>query len=136
MPRLALLTPFVFWLLAVPPAQAGFRICNESFDMLNIALAEPWDDDFRSRGWWRIAPSQCATAIREPLSGRYLYVFATDVFGRSVLGGAIPACVGPNRFVIEGAGECLLRGYVEAYFTEIDTGDAADWTLFVAPRPN
>lgn len=116
-------------------ARAEFRICNDSFDVLNIALAEPWAGDWRSRGWWRIAPNQCAVPIRETLGARQYFVYATDVFGRSAIGGAVAFCVAPRRFAIEGAGDCLLRGYAEAYFAEVDTGGEADWTLHVAPRP-
>lgn len=116
-------------------ARAEFRICNDSFDVLNVALAEPWDGEWRSRGWWRIAPNQCASPIREALAARQYYVYATDVFGRSAIGGAVPFCVAPKRFTIEGAGDCLLRGYAEAFFAEVATGGAADWTLHVAPRP-
>ncbi|MCQ0969165.1 DUF1036 domain-containing protein (plasmid) [Paracoccus sp. TK19116] len=121
--------------LAAPAARAEFRLCNQSFDVLNIALGQPHDDDFRSEGWWRVAPNQCATLIRGDLPARYLYVFATDVFGKEALSGSVPLCVAPKRFRIEGNANCLLRGYLDARFVEIDTGTAKDWTLNIATRP-
>lgn len=114
----------------------GFQVCNQSFDVVNLAIAEPRPEGgFRSRGWWRLAPNQCIAAIEEALPSRYIYAFATDVFGRAVLPGVVPMCIAPRRFVIEGAGDCEIRGYIAAPFQEIDTGAARRWTLFLAARP-
>lgn len=117
------------------PLRAEFKVCNQSFDVLNLAFGQPSPRGFRTEGWWRVAPNQCATLIREDLSARYVYVFASDVFGKSVLPGAVAMCVAPRRFRIEGETDCLLRGHIEARFVEVDTGSAKDWTLFVAPQP-
>ncbi|MFD1881869.1 DUF1036 domain-containing protein [Paracoccus pacificus] len=130
--------PAVFAAMAMAQAgddAPGFRVCNQSFDVLNLAVGQPSESGFSTRGWWRIAPNQCATLIREPLTARYLYAFATDVFGKAVLAGAVQMCVEPRRFVIDGAADCLVRGYLDARFIEIDTGRAKGWTLFVAARP-
>ncbi|AGT11478.1 hypothetical protein JCM7686_pAMI6p148 (plasmid) [Paracoccus aminophilus JCM 7686] len=129
------------WLVSGLPALAAFKLCNQSYDVLNIAIAQPGPeqaaaDDFVTRGWWRVAPNQCATLVREPLKTRFLYVFATDVFGKEALSGAIPLCVGTRRFVIERQGDCLLRGFLDARFLEVDTTDQSDWTVFVSPRPS
>lgn len=117
-------------------ARAELRLCNQSFDVLNVALAVPGAGDFVTRGWWRVAPNQCATLQRDPLQSRYYYVFAADVFGNEVLAGSMPLCVAPRRFEIEGQKDCLLRGHLDARFAEVDTGDQPSWTVFVAPRPN
>ncbi|MDO5622781.1 MAG: DUF1036 domain-containing protein [Paracoccus sp. (in: a-proteobacteria)] len=116
-------------------AHATLRLCNQSFDVLNVALAEPEEQGFRSRGWWRVAPSQCATLERMPLRSRFFYVFAADVFGKEVLSGAIPMCVAPRRFETSDQEDCLLRGYLDARFLEVDTGEQTNWTIFVVPRP-
>ncbi|WP_323718665.1 DUF1036 domain-containing protein [Paracoccus aminovorans] len=137
------INPALNWLvpalLAMPwpaAARAELRLCNQSFDVLNVALAEPAGQEFATRGWWRVAPNQCATLQREPLRSRYYYVFAADVFGNEVLAGSIPMCVAPRRFQIEGQRDCLLRGYLDARFAEVDTQDRPDWTVFATPRPN
>lgn len=121
------------------PAWADFRLCNQSYDVLNIAIAQPSgvegpDDGFTTRGWWRVAPGQCATLLRGTLKSRYFYVFAADIFGKEALSGSIPLCVAPRRFVIETQGNCLLRGYLDARFIEVDTEEQNEWTLFVASR--
>lgn len=116
-------------------ASAELRICNQSFDVLNVALGMPGaGTDPETRGWWRIAPNQCATLVREPLHTRYYYVFATDVFGKEVLAGGTPLCVAPKRFDIDNQQDCLLRGFLDARFLEIDTQERDNWTVFVTPR--
>lgn len=118
-------------------ARAELQLCNQSFEVLNVALAAPdQGDGVTTRGWWRVAPNQCATLWREVLQSRYYYVFATDVFGNEVLSGSIPMCVAPRRFEIAGQQDCLLRGYLNARFAEVDTEAQPSWTVFVTPRPN
>lgn len=121
-------------------AQASLRLCNQSYDVLNVALGQPDKDSadhdrFTTRGWWRVAPGQCALLLRESLQARYFYLFATDVFGKEAFSGGVPLCVGPHRFEIRTQDECLLRGHIDARFVEVDTHDQSDWTVFVAPRP-
>ena len=118
------------------PAAAGLSLCNQSFDVLNIALGQADGDGFVTRGWWRVAPNQCAVLDRERLENRFFYIFAADIFGKEALSGATPLCVGTRRFEIRGQQDCLLRGFVDARFLEIDTGAQQDWTVFVAPRPD
>lgn len=116
------------------PSQAGLRLCNQSFDVLNIALAMPHKGNFRSQGWWRVAPNQCVSLQQTPLESRFLYVLAADVFGNEVLFGATPMCIAPSRFEISLQGDCLTRGYLDARFLEVDTKEQTDWTIFVTPR--
>lgn len=114
----------------------GLQLCNQSFDVLNVAIGVPdAAGQVRTRGWWRVAPNQCATLLREALSAPHHYVFAADVFGNEALTGAVPLCVAPRRFDITGQQDCLLRGYLDARFVRIDTGDRTDWTVFASPRP-
>lgn len=141
MTRFSCFIAILFALVAPPAAEASFKLCNQSFDVLNIAIGQPAQesavrDQFTTRGWWRVAPNQCATLVRESLQSRYFYLFATDVFGKEVLSGSIPLCVAPRRFVIDNQGECLVRGYLDARFIEVDTEEQSDWTVFVSPRPN
>lgn len=123
------------WLLSSGPANAGLRLCNQSFDVLNVAIAVPDGGETLTRGWWRVAPNQCATLRREALRARFYHLFAADVFGNEVLSGAIPMCVAPRRFEIRGQQDCLLRGFLDARFIEVDTQDRTEWTVFVTPRP-
>ena len=116
-------------------AKAVFAICNQSFDVVNVAIGLYEDDAFVTRGWWTIGPNQCANAIRESLEARYIYVFAQDVFGNAILNGSTPMCIGTERFEIRGETECLVRGLLPADFIEVDTQRTERWTLFLAPQP-
>lgn len=122
--------------LALPgAANASLSLCNQSFDVLNIAIAEPGGDDYITRGWWRVAPNQCATLLRDPLEAKEYFVFAADVFGNEALSGVTPMCVGTRKFEIENQKDCLIRGFLDARFYEVDPGGQESWTVFVMPRP-
>ena len=123
------------FLVVAGPARAVFAVCNQSFDVVNVAIGLYENDGFVTRGWWTIGPNQCANAVQESLTARYIYVFAQDVFGNVILNGATPMCVGTERFVIQGVQECLLRGHLSADFIEVDTQQTERWTLFLTAQP-
>lgn len=114
---------------------AQFAVCNQTFDVVNVAIGQYDRDVFVTSGWWTIGPNQCANVIDDDLHVRYVYVFAQDVFGKTVLSGATPMCVAPGRFQIRRETDCLTRGYLEARFHEVDTRRTERWTLFLAPPP-
>ncbi|MDO5641736.1 MAG: DUF1036 domain-containing protein [Paracoccus sp. (in: a-proteobacteria)] len=116
-------------------ARASLSLCNQSYDVLNIAIAMPGPQDYTTRGWWRVAPNQCAMLLRERLEAREYFIFAADVFGNEVLPGVTPMCVGTREFRIDSQQDCLLRGYLDARFYEIDPQGQESWTVFVQPRP-
>ena len=122
-------------LVAPGATEASLSLCNQSFEVLNIAIAEPDGAEFVTRGWWRVAPNQCATLRHEPLQARYYYIFAADVFGNEALPGSTPMCIATGKVVIEGQQDCLIRGYLDARYYEVDTQEQDSWTVFVAPRP-
>ncbi|MCU0910735.1 MAG: DUF1036 domain-containing protein [Rhodobacteraceae bacterium] len=116
-------------------ADAQFAVCNQTFDVVNVAIGKFDETVFETSGWWTIGPNQCANVVTEELKVRYIYVFAQDVFGKTVLAGSTPMCVGPERFEIRGEGDCLVRGFLEARFHEVDTLRTERWTLFLVPPP-
>ena len=122
---------------AMPPkaAEAQFAVCNQTYDVVNVALGLYEEDAFRTRGWWTIGPNQCANVIDEVLRARYVYVFAQDVFGKVILTGSAPMCVAPERFEIVGESDCLVRGFIEARFREVDTLRTERWTFFLNAPP-
>ncbi len=124
---------FVTALFTSTGAQAHFAVCNQTFDVINVAIGQYQRETFETSGWWTIGPNQCANVIDEVLTARYVYVFAQDVFGKTIVSGATPMCVAPERFRIRGETECLVRGYLEARFHEVDTLRTERWTLFVYP---
>ena len=115
------------------PGRAEFAVCNQSFDVVNVAIGRDVDGAFLTEGWWTIGTNQCANVIRETLDSRFIYVYAQDVFGKPVLAGTTTLCVDGARFVIQGEQNCWSRGHLEAKFIEVDTSNTERWTLFLAP---
>jgi uncharacterized membrane protein len=117
------------------PARAEFHVCNQTLDVVNVAIGQQENEAFRTEGWWTVGSNQCATVIRGDLQVRYLYVYASDVFGQPILNGTQSMCVGASRFTIEGITDCWVHGYRAAQFVEVDTKATSDWTLFLSGAP-
>lgn len=112
-------------------ARAEFQVCNQSLDVLNVAIGYDDDGDFLTEGWWSIGANRCVDLIRETLLDRYVYVYAEDVFGQAAVAGDVAMCVGAKKFVIRGIKDCWNRGHQEAHFIEVDTQSQERWTLFL-----
>lgn len=131
----------LFGILLPGAAHAQFAVCNQSFDVVNVAIGLDLDDSaegvgqWQTEGWWTIGPNQCANVVRDELKSRYIYLHAQDVFGQPLLTGTTQMCVSPRRFVITGLQDCWSRGYVAARFIEIDTLKTQRWTLFLGAQP-
>lgn len=118
--------------LAATPARADFSVCNQTLDVVNVAIGHLVDGDFTTEGWWTIGSNACASVIREDLAVRHIFVYATDVFGQPLLDGTEPMCIGEDRFkIIPGTGDCWARSYREEKFYDVDTLDQSDWRLFL-----
>lgn len=124
--------PLIFMgFLQAAPAQAAFAVCNQTFDVVNVAVGQSETGRFITRGWWTIGPNQCANVIKEKLTARYIYVFAQDVFGQEILFGSTPMCIAPEAFEIPGERDCLARGHLSVNYLEVDTLRTERWTLFL-----
>jgi uncharacterized membrane protein len=117
--------------LSVQVAKAELTLCNQSLDVLNVALGYESGGDFQTEGWWSIGANRCSELVRKPLTSRYYYLYAEDVFGQAVFEGDIAACVDAKKFVIKGAKDCWTRGRREARFSEVDTLSQEQWTVFL-----
>jgi uncharacterized membrane protein len=120
--------------LTATPAAAEFAVCNQSFDVVNVAVGQFVGADMVTEGWWTIGPNQCANVIRNELTARFIYVFAQDVFGKSILSGTTPLCIEPAKFEIRGEADCTQRGFLEVPFVEVDTLRSERWTLFLTAQ--
>jgi len=118
-------------LAATGAARADFAVCNDSFDVLNVAFGHESPAGFVTEGWWTVGTNRCAVLLRGTLATRYFYVYATDVLGQPVLEGTVPLCIAERAFRIMGADACWQRGHIAAPFVEVDTRAAPAWTLFL-----
>lgn len=116
-------------------ADAQFAVCNQSFDVMNVAIGQDVEGVFQTEGWWTIGPNQCANVIKDELTSRYIYLYAQDVFGRPILNGTTRFCISPRKFVIRGETDCWALGHVAAGFIEVDTQKTQRWTLFLTAAP-
>jgi uncharacterized membrane protein len=78
------------------PARAEFTVCNQTLDV--NPRCRTGDRSFQTEGWWTVGANQCVDVIREELGNRYIYIYATDVFGHAILSGSIDMCVEKRRF--------------------------------------
>ena len=117
--------------LGMGKARAELVVCNQSLDVVNVSLGYEYSGDFQTEGWWSIGANRCSELVRKPLTSRYFYVYAEDVFGQPVLEGDVTACVDAKKFMIPGAKDCWLRGKRQARFSEIDTLSQERWTVFL-----
>lgn len=113
------------------PVRAEFRVCNNTRSLINLAVGTAAGDDFSTEGWWTVTPGSCATPIPGPLTGRYVYLFATDIQGADVLKGTVSMCVDRRKFKVVGIDNCWRRGLQAVTFAEIDTQNSPDWTTFL-----
>ena len=117
--------------LGAGAARAEFSVCNQTLDVVNVAIGQQGAEAFTTEGWWTIGSNQCALVIRDELRNRFIFVYANDVFGQPILKGTQSMCVAPKRFSIDGVESCWQRGYIEAKFLEVDTQAVERWTLFL-----
>jgi len=125
---------FAASLVSATPARAEFAVCNQTLDVVNLAVGQEVDKAFQTEGWWTVGANQCVNVIREELSNRYIYIYATDVFGHAVLSGSTDMCVEKRRFAIRGIDDCWRNGHIAARFFEVDTLAQARWTFFLTGR--
>jgi uncharacterized membrane protein len=119
-------------LVAAPaPARADFRVCNKTRSLINLAIGTNAGDTFVTEGWWTVTPGSCATLVRGPLTGRYVYLYATDIDGADVLKGTVSMCIDRGKFKAYGIENCWRRGMQAVTFAEVDTLDSPDWTTFL-----
>jgi uncharacterized membrane protein len=107
---------------------AALRVCNKTKYLLNLAVGYTAGADFATEGWWSVSPNTCATPIKGPLKGRYVYLYATDIDANDALKGSVSMCIDRRKFQIFGIADSCRRGLHADNYAEIDTLSAPDWT--------
>ena len=116
---------------SVAPASADLRVCNKTKVLINVSVGVNAGADFSTEGWWTVTPGSCATPLKGPLTGRFVYLYATNIDAADVLKGAVSMCVDRGKFKVFGVSDCWRRGLQAVNFAEIDTLGAPDWTTFL-----
>jgi uncharacterized membrane protein len=125
--RLSVLVLAAFAFLGAEPAAAKFRVCNKTDHPVSIAIGHLQGKGWASEGWWRVAPQDCADILQGALNARYYYLRGVHMGVDGAWEGNRFFCVAADNFTIKGRGNCAKRGYGEAGFFEVDTGEYSTW---------
>ncbi|MCL2716276.1 MAG: DUF1036 domain-containing protein [Alphaproteobacteria bacterium] len=110
-------------------ANADFRLCNTTSSRVGIALGYKDSKGWVTEGWWNISSRACETLQRGDLVARYYYVYAIDYDRGGEWAGQSFMCSKEKEFTIQGAANCLARGFDRTGFFEVDTGEQRSWTV-------
>lgn len=121
----------VMGLLAVAggPAQADFRLCNNTGSRVGVAIGYKDTEGWVTEGWWNVSARTCETLLRGSLVARYYYIYAVDYDRGGEWSGHAFMCSREKEFTIRGTKNCLARGYDRTGFFEVDTRQQRSWTV-------
>jgi uncharacterized membrane protein len=114
-------------------APAGYTVCNETRDVLQVALGMMEGGKPLSRGWWTVQPGACAKAITTPLHSDAAYLLALRKNGSAVVGGAAHFCTTSAAFEIRGAENCVTRGLSDAGFAATPVKGVSGYVAHISP---
>jgi len=116
------------WLFS-QPANADFRLCNNTSSRVGIAIGYKDAEGWTTEGWWNVSPRGCETLLRGALVARFYYIYAVDYDRGGEWAGHAYMCSREKEFTIRGIGDCLARGYDRTGYFEVDTGEQRAWTV-------
>ena len=114
-------------------APAGYTVCNESRDVLLVALGQTERAKPVSRGWWTVQPGACAKTVTAPLKTDAVYLLAQKKGGGAVVTGTKTFCTTPVIFEITGAQNCAGRGLTESGFATTVTQGKTGYVAHIGP---
>lgn len=123
------------------PAAAALRLCNRTSYILYAATATTANDTVTTRGWTRLVPGGCATAIAADL-GPDTYIYARTSQAHNgpahAWGGAQQLCIKDTDFTLATAASADRCDAPDAYtvpFDKVATGGKTDWTTTFTQSP-
>ena len=111
------------------PAQADFRLCNNTGSRVGVAIGYKDAEGWTTEGWWNISARSCDTLLRGALVARYYYIYAVDYDRGGEWSGKAYMCSREKEFTIRGTENCLARGYDRTGYFEVDTTEQRSWTV-------
>jgi uncharacterized membrane protein len=115
--------------LSAVPANADFRLCNNTGSRVGVSLGYKDAEGWTTEGWWNVAARSCETLLRGALVARYYYIYAVDYDRGGEWSGHAFMCSREKEFTIRGTENCLARGHDRTGFFEVDTGEQRSWTV-------
>ena len=126
-----LLSAIAFLALAASagPAEADFRLCNNTGSRVGVAIGYKDADSWTTEGWWNLPSRTCETILKGDLVARFYYVYAIDYDRGGEWMGQAFMCTRDREFTIRGTSDCLAHGFDRTGFFEVDTGEQKSWTV-------
>jgi uncharacterized membrane protein len=116
-------------LWAAAPAQADFRLCNNTGSRVGIAIGYKEGEAWTTEGWWNLSSRSCETLLRGLLTSQFYYIYAIDYDRGGEWSGKAVMCTRDKEFTIRGVDDCLARGFDKTGFFEVDTAQQPSWTV-------
>lgn len=113
---------------------AGYSVCNSTDAPFWAAIGMQSGKDWVSRGWWKVPPAGCATAVTEPLTTDRIYLYADLPGKKPLLSGRNTFCITDIAFEISGKTNCKQRGMREAGFVETSTKGKDGHVARIGPK--
>ncbi len=115
----------------------GLFYCNKTDNAVWSAVAETEDETiYRSKGWWKIEPGECAKIIKGALDKDHYYVFGLiedPADDRPLEGGDKPLCTNLVMFNTTNDLSCADQELDEANFKRIEIGGSESVTFDFLP---
>lgn len=112
------------------------QFCNETLNRIMFSIGLPTGKRVETRGWFEVAPGNCARPLSSTLSGQKLYVFAeaVDNAGAGILSKGRPVmwtgettlCTKNLEFSIRDHDACEARGLTARGFMEFTVPEGRD----------
>ena len=119
-------------------AKLGFFFCNKSEAPVWSALGEPAsDENYRSKGWWKLEPGECTKVVKGELKHDHYYVYGVIESARGqerrLAGGDKPLCVNPIKFNVLNTTSCEDQEIDDAVFRRFEIGGKESATFDFTP---
>src|SRR5579862_2827358 len=121
--------------LYLRPAAADLRVCNETSYVAYAAVGYEAGVQMLTRGWTRVRPGECATALQGALNQPSYFVYARGSRAHAgparAWGDRIRLCAKETNFAIDvpvGTAHCGSDDAFLMPFASLSTGHKASWT--------
>lgn len=119
-------------------AKLGFFYCNKTDDPVWSAIGEPNDDEsYGTKGWWKLAPGDCAKIIKGDLEHDHYYVYGVieDALSeRAITGGDKALCIKAVMFNANNEVACTDQDLDESLFRRVEIGGSSSATFDFLPE--
>ena len=135
---MAALTLLLCWTGA---AHADLKLCNRTSYILYAATSQVSGANSQTQGWTRLAPGDCALALKGPINHQSTLVYARSSLAHSgpqrAWGGEFPSCVRDANFSLHQTAitSCATPGSFSAPFAAVDSRGKPDFTMNFDEQP-